>query len=190
MRDILFNNWSELLRTLVIGVSTYTCLVLLLRITGKRTLSKLNAFDFVITIALGSTLATILLSKYVTLAQGVLALALLIGLQFVITWSSVRAGWVKRLVAGEPLLPFYREALLKDALRRARVTDDEVRSAVRSAGMSELSEVEAVVLETDGSFSVIRRGDGETSLIGVRQLGKGGREVRFLRSGSPTDRQG
>lgn len=169
MEGIFFSSWETLLRTFVVGVLAYVAVVVFLRISGRRTLSKMNAFDFVVTVALGSTLATILLNREVSLAEGTLALALLIAMQFVVTWSSVRARWVRRLVTGEPALLLYRGALLAESLRRARVTADEVRAAVRSAGLAAMDEVEAVVLETDGSFSVVRRGAeaGDSSLAGV-----------------------
>lgn len=147
-----------LLRTAVVGVLAYASLVVLLRLTGKRTLSKMNAFDFVVTVALGSTLATILLSKDVTLAQGILALALLIGLQFAITWMSMRVPWLRRVVTGEPTLLVHRGERLGGALRQARVTEEELQAAIRSAGLASPDEAESVVLETDGSFSVIRKG--------------------------------
>ena len=99
---MFFRGWPGLLRTLVVGVLAYSALVLVLRVSGKRTLSKMNAFDFVVTVALGSTLATVLLSKGVALAEGVAAFALLVGMQFVITWASVRSGAVSRLVKSEP----------------------------------------------------------------------------------------
>ena len=172
MEHIFFDNWTTLLRTLVIGVLAYISLLGLLRLSGKRTLSKMNAFDLVVTVALGSTLATILLNKDVALAQGVVAFALLIGLQFAITWSSVRAPWVRRLVTGEPTLLLYRGAFLQTALRQTRVAEEEIRAAVRAAGLVTLGEAEAVVLETDGSFSVVERGSGSgaSSLAGVEPL--------------------
>lgn len=154
MDKIFFDGSESLLRTLIIGVTAYACLLFILRISGKRTLSKMNAFDFVITVALGSTLATILLSKDVSLAQGVLALTLLVCLQYVITWSSVRAPWVRRLVTGEPRLLLYQGKCLPKAMRRSRVAKEEIRAAVRSSGKADLDCVFAVVLETDGSFSV------------------------------------
>ena len=104
MEQMFFSGWESLLRTLIVGMLAYGVLVVFLRLSGNRTLSKLNAFDFVVTVALGSTLATVLLSKDVALADGALAFALLIGLQFVVTWSSVRARWVRQLVTGEPLI--------------------------------------------------------------------------------------
>ena len=105
---MFFYNWQPLLRTLVVGVLAYINLIILLRISGRRTLSKMNASDLVVTVTLGSTFATILLNRNVSLAQGTLALALLIGLQYLVTWSSVRASWVKRLITGEPALLFYQ----------------------------------------------------------------------------------
>jgi uncharacterized membrane protein YcaP (DUF421 family) len=101
---MFFDNWYGLLRVVVVGVSTYVCLVVLLRSTGKRTLSKLNAFDFVVTVALGSTLATVLLSSMVSLAEGVTALALLTGLQYVVTCASVRWRPLRRAVRSEPTM--------------------------------------------------------------------------------------
>jgi uncharacterized membrane protein YcaP (DUF421 family) len=147
----------------VVGALAYLVLVSLLRLSGKRTLAKMNAFDFVVTVALGSTLATILLSKSVTLAQGSLALALLIGLQFLVTWSSVRIGWIRALVTGEPTLMFYRGEFLAKEMKRARVTECEIRTAVRDAGIGGMDVVEAVVLETDGTFSVVARGSDDGS---------------------------
>jgi len=169
MEGIFFNGWFTLLRTVVVGVLAYAVLILFLRISGKRTLSKMNAFDLIITVSLGSTLATIAISADVALAQGALALALLIGLQFVITWSSIRWRWLRRLVTGEPSLLLYRGQYLPGALVKSRVTEDEVRAAVRAHGVSAIEEVDAVVLETDGSFSVIQATHNRewTSLAGI-----------------------
>jgi uncharacterized membrane protein YcaP (DUF421 family) len=150
-----FDSWAELWRVVVVSVLIYTALVVLLRVSGKRTLSKMNAFDLVVTVALGSTLATIILSKDVALAEGVLAFGMLIGFQYAIAWLSVRSQTVRGLVKSEPTLLLYRGALLDAALRGQRVTPEEVRAAVRAEGIAALESVYAVVLETDGSFSVI-----------------------------------
>ena len=76
---MLFDTWFGLVRIVVVGTAAYAALVLILRVSGKRTLAKLNAFDLVVTVALGSTLATVLLSKSVALAEGLLGFALLVG---------------------------------------------------------------------------------------------------------------
>ncbi|MGJ7460368.1 DUF421 domain-containing protein [Halomonas sp. MA07-2] len=166
---MLFSGWDSLLRTLIVGVLAYVALIMFLRVSGKRTLSKMNAFDLIVTVALGSTLATVLLAKEVALAEGVLAFALLIGLQFVVTWTSVRVRWVRRLATGEPRMLLYEGKLLPAALLTSRVTEDEIRAAIRSAGFDSLQQVRAVVLETDGSFSIVQGSpDGNgSSLVGV-----------------------
>ncbi len=179
MQNVLFDGGESLLRTVVVGVLAYVVLVVFLRISGKRTLSKMNAFDLIVTVALGSTLATILISKDVSLAQGATAFALLIAMQFAVTWSSVRVRWVRNLVAAEPSLLLYRGQFLAAALRSARVTEDELRAAVRAAGMPTIEEVEAIVLETDGSFSVVRPGAAGAAASSLAGLGpetfRGGR---------------
>ncbi len=149
------NDWSDLLRVLTVGSAAYVLLVLVLRSSGKRTLAKLNAFDLVVTVSLGSTLATILLNSSVSLTEGVVALALLVGLQFVVAWSSVRISAVRRLVKAEPQLLLRDGAMLAEPLRAERIAPEEVRQAVRSAGFGALELVAAVVLETDGTLSVV-----------------------------------
>jgi uncharacterized membrane protein YcaP (DUF421 family) len=167
---MFFDGWMPLARVLILGTLAYVALVLLLRATGKRTLSKLNAFDLVVTVALGSTLATVLLSRQVSLSEGVLAMALLIGLQWAITWLSVRSERFARTVKGEPCLLFLNGRFLHDAMKRERVTEEEVMAAVRQQGQAHMVKVAAVVIETDGSLTVMTEaGSGpRTALASVQ----------------------
>ncbi len=170
---MLFDSWAGLGRVLLVGTLAYVALVLLLRMSGKRTLTKLNAFDLVVTVALGSTLATVLLSKSVALAEGVLALALLIGLQYAITWLSVRSPRFQALVKAEPTLLVHRGRFLDGAMRAQRVTRADVLEALRASGVAEVDAVAAVVLETDGSISVLPDADpsdGAGALANLERL--------------------
>jgi len=155
----MFDSWASVGRTLLNGVAAYVALVVFLRLSGKRTLAKLNAFDLVVTVALGSTLGSILTSETLPLANGILALALLIVLQYGVAWTTIRAGWARRLVKSEPALLLYGGDLIPEALRRARIGPAEVLAAVRGAGHQRLADVGAVVLESDGTLSVLG-GDG------------------------------
>lgn len=152
---MLFDGWMSLFRTAAVGIIAYAALVLFLRVSGKRTLSKMNAFDLIVTVALGSTLATVLLSPSVSLATGALAFALLIGLQYAVTWLSVRSPAMQSFVKAEPTMLVHRGRLLEDAMRRERVTEDEILAALRARDVPDLAQVEALVLETDSSFSVL-----------------------------------
>ncbi|WP_132251573.1 DUF421 domain-containing protein [Methylobacterium segetis] len=170
---MIFESWSGLGRVALVGPLAYIALVAILRISGKRTLTKLNAFDLVVTVALGSTLATVLLSKSVALVEGVLAMALLVFFQFAITWLAVRVPWVNGLIKSEPTLLLHKGEFLTQALRAQRVTKDEVLSALRASGVSDATRVNAVVLETDGSLSVLKKQEGmaeDATLANVKRV--------------------
>ncbi|WP_319422239.1 DUF421 domain-containing protein [Pleurocapsa sp. FMAR1] len=148
-----FNPFLEILITAPIG---YVAIIILLRVSGKRTLAKWNSFDFVVTIALGSVLASILLSTKDAFGKGILAFALLILFQYVITWISVRSSIIQKLIKAEPAMLLYRGKMQQDIMKRERVAEGEILAALRSNGLSAIEDADAVILETDGSFSVIQ----------------------------------
>lgn len=151
----MFNSWSSLAHTLMAGSLGYVVIIIMLRISGKRTLSKWNSFDFVVTIAFGSILAAMLLSKETSLAQASLGFGLLVLYQYGLTWVAARSSWVQALVKAKPRLLLYQGEFKHKALKDERVTEGEILAAIRSQGIGSLNKVDAVILETDGSFSVI-----------------------------------
>jgi uncharacterized membrane protein YcaP (DUF421 family) len=156
MKNIFFDSWESIVRTVVITVLAYGLLIFLLRISGKRTLSKMNAFDFIVTVALGSTLATVILSKDVVLADGVLAFFLLIFLQYIITWLSVRNNAISKLVKSSPSLLVYKGVMLKEIMMKERIDEDEIYAIIRKNGFSQIEEADAIVLESDGSLTLMK----------------------------------
>lgn len=173
-----FGSWDSVVRVIVGGAAAYAFLVALLRVTGKRTLSKLNAFDLVVTVALGSTLATVLLSRDVPVVDGLAAFAVLVLGQYAITTLSVRSPRVRQLVKSEPRLLLYAGQVSEEAMRRERVTLEEIESVVRGAGLSSLREAAAVILETDGSFHVLAElGTDRSALRQVRGFSTAGHDA-------------
>lgn len=168
--SMFFDGWDSILRVVVVGILAYAGLVLMLRMSGNRTLSKMNAFDLVVTVAFGSTLSTILVNENVSLATGLAAIALLVALQFAITWTSVRSRFLGAAVKTAPTLVVCDGRFLDDAMTRVRVTAAEVRSAVRRHGIGAMEQVAAVVLESDGSLSVIstQQAGNRSACEGVR----------------------
>lgn len=168
----LFEGWGGVLRVLMVGTLAYAGLVLVLRVTGKRTLSKMSAFDLVVTVALGSALASTMLSKSTPLVEGLTGMTLLVLLQFAVTWLSVRSERVQNLVKAQPTILLHRGAWQRAALKRERVTEEEVLAALGSQGAKRVDETTSVVLETDSSLSVLTgspSGDGSSSLANVAQ---------------------
>ena len=157
-----FDSWSDMWQVLIIAISSYAALILILRSAGKRSLAKLNIFDFVVTVALGSTLATIVLSTDVSFSEGALAFVTLCGLQWIVAWVSLRAGWFKRMIRSEPRLLFSDGRFLDRAMRDERILRQEVRAEIRNHGFGDCEDIAAVILETDGTFSVIPRSKANT----------------------------
>lgn len=167
-----FDVFSDVARVVLVGSAAYVSLIVILRISGKRTLAKLNAFDLVVTVAVGSTLATILLNSAVSFAEGVTALALLAVLQFLAATVSSRFTVGRAVVTARPTLLVSQGRYLDDALRGQRVSVDQIRQAIRSTGQGDVGQVAAVVLESDGSLSVIA-GDNVGDWSALAGLGNG-----------------
>lgn len=162
---MFYDSLEGLIRVVLTSILAYGWLVLVLRLAGKRSLSKLNAFDLVVTVALGSTLATVLLSNDVAFLEGALAFCTLALLQWLVSRLSVSSSRFSKLVRSQPRLLVENGTYREDALADERVTADEVDAAIRNAGVGRIEEVAAVVLETDGSMSVISRSGEELSAL-------------------------
>ncbi|PRY87084.1 DUF421 domain-containing protein [Mongoliibacter ruber] len=155
MEDFWFDSWESMLRVIFITPLAYTAMVLLLRISGKRTLSKMNSFDFIVTIALGSTLAAVALNKNIPLADGIMAIFLFIAFQFILTWLSVRIKAVKTLITSRPSLIFYKGEFQYEAMKKERITVEEIYCAARQKGLATLDQVGMIILETTGDITII-----------------------------------
>lgn len=166
-----FDRWHDVARVVAVGFSAYVLLVVMLRISGKRTLSKLNAFDLVVTVAMGSTLSSALLSPDVALADAVAGFGVLVLGQYLVAKLARRFHAFSQAVKSTPALLLWQGRMLEDALDRERVTRAEVLAAIRSAGLACIDHAGAVVLETDGSLQVLSvesLRQGQSALEGVR----------------------
>ena len=157
-----FDGWDPIFRIFVVGSLSYIILVLLLKIAGKRTLAQMSGFDFVITVAIGSTFGRLITADGVTLAESAAAFLLLVFLQVGFGWLDMRFRWFSKVVKSQPTLLYYKGSFLNDNIRRCRINKDEVLGVIREQGIESLDEVEAVVLETSGGWSVVKRGKRET----------------------------
>jgi uncharacterized membrane protein YcaP (DUF421 family) len=154
--SFFFNGWDVLWRTLISGLCAYFAMVLLLRRSGKHTLSQMTPFDMIVPLTLGPILASMILLPNVALVQGLFAFGLLVSLHSFVAWLRMRSERVRQWLEPEPALLLHRGVFLKKAMRRERVTESEILEAVRAEGLSSITDAEAVVLEADGSYNVIR----------------------------------
>lgn len=166
-----WNGWEPIVRIIMVGSLAYASIVLILRVSGKRTLASMNAFDFIITVALGATFGRILTARQVAAAEAATAFLLLAGLQYVVSWLEVRWPAFAGLVTAQPSLLFYRGRFLEAAMRKERIRREDMLGAIRKNRLSGLSQVEAIVLESDGTLSVVKKQEpaDETALESLRE---------------------
>lgn len=142
------------------AIGIYVAVILFTRIAGKRSFSKMSSFDFAMTVAIGSILASTVLSSSVSLLQGIVGLAAVYALQ--ISAAILRRfKFFSNLIDNEPLLLMDGSTILQHNLKKARVTNDDLRAKLREANVINLSQVRAVVFETTGDISVLHAGDAK-----------------------------
>ena len=158
-----FDDWQTIFRIMAKAAIGFVAIVALVRLSGKRTLARFNAFDMVLVFTVGSILATMILDNSTSVADGLAGLATIFLLQFATAFLSVRFGLFRRIIKSDPTLLVYDGQCLREAMRRARVAEVEVMAALREQGVHDLSDVKAMVLETEGRISILSRGGGDPS---------------------------
>ncbi len=159
MEHLFFNGWQPLLRITIVGICSYAALILLLRAAGKRTLSRMNAYDMVITMALGSILAKVLLTPQQSISESITAMFVLIALQYGVSVAMCHCRWVRHFISSKPTVLFHQGQYIDSALRKERVDKDEVQAAIHEKGILDMALVEAVILGTNGDLSVLLKTD-------------------------------
>ena len=167
--SFFFDGWQGPLRVILLAAMGYGALLIMLRASRKRSLSKMNVFDFIFIVVTGELIAIMVMDENVAFAEGMAGVAVLLGLQVLISWLTTRSKSVEHWINGEPSLLMRRGRFLQGEMKAQRITENEILSAIREEGLADLDQVEAVVLETNGSLSIIHSGesDGTSALRDV-----------------------
>lgn len=146
---------SAALMVVLTAVGVYVSLLLFTRLAGLRSFSKLSSFDFAITVAIGSVVATVILSEDPPLVQGIVGLASLFAIQSIVSVLRNQSGRVRRAVDNTPLLLMAGDEVIEENLREARMTRDDLRAKLREANVIRRDQIRAVVMESTGDVSVL-----------------------------------
>jgi uncharacterized membrane protein YcaP (DUF421 family) len=169
MDHLFFDGWAPLLRVLVVGLASYAALIVMLRLSGKRTLSRMNAYDMVVTMALGSIITKAMLTRDQSIAESVLAIFLLIAFQYGLSVAACRWAWFRNLVTATPTVLYHDGMFLDAELRRERVTRPEIEAAVHEKGIPGMDGVSTVILGSNGQFSVLPKDPSKPTVVGNTQ---------------------
>ena len=149
---------DALLAIILTTIGIYVAVVVYTRIFGKRSFTKVTSFDFAMTVAIGSIVATTILSKSVSLAQGATGLFTVYLLQLMTAYLR-RWPAFNNMISNEPMLLMDGTEVLWENLKKSRVTEGDLRSKLREANVLDLNQVRAVVFETTGDILVLHTSD-------------------------------
>lgn len=161
MDMIFFDNIDKLGRIVLTAVMVYVLIVLATKVSGKRSTSQLNNFDWIVTVMIGSLGASTILLENIPFIEGAASIIVLYVLQFLVTKYASISPAFSSVILSEPRIVFYQGQFLPDAMRAERLTRQELECAMRSEGVHSLSEIEAIVFESDAKLTIITKSDSE-----------------------------
>lgn len=142
----------------------YLYMVLLLRISGKRTTMSMTSFDFVSTVAMATIIGSTILQSAISLLEGMIAVTVLVALQWVAGLFSARSRSFRNLVTSAPSLLYRNGRFDHDNLAAERMSQEQVMQKVRTAGHAGTETVYAIVMESAGTVSVVEQDKAEEEM--------------------------
>lgn len=155
MQDWLLTDLDVLLKVFISTVLTFSVLILCVRISGLRSFAKMTSIDFASTIAIGSVLASTLLSESPSVLKGGAAVGFILLFQTIFSKLTLKFDWFDELVSNQPLLLMDGEKILYDNLHAANLKEADLFAKLREANVIERKEIYAVILEETGDVSVL-----------------------------------
>ena len=147
--------WDIILRTVLV----YAALLIGLRLAGKREIGQMTVFDLIVLLLIANAVQNAMVGPDSSLTGGILAAAVLLVLNAVLSWLLQQSPRLRKLVEGSPTLLILHGQLLNDKMRREGIDIETLETALREHGISDRKDVEMAVLEIDGTISVVPAGD-------------------------------
>ncbi|MCH8570457.1 DUF421 domain-containing protein [Nesterenkonia sp. AY15] len=154
-----WDGWDPIIHTVITLTAGYLALLIILRLSGPRTMASMTPLDFIVAVTIGSAFGRTLTAVDVPLSQAILTVLLLVLLQWLMAWMRGRSPKMRRILDAPPVLIYYQGKFQRKALRKHQLVEDDIHTAVRSSSRGSLKEVSAVILEQNGGLVVI--GDAE-----------------------------
>ena len=157
-------SWTSIIAILLTALGIYLAIILFTRIAGKRSFSKMSSFDFAITVAIGSVLASTILFKPPSLVHAAVAMGTLFAIQMLVAHFRGNSAVMRKLVDNEPLLLMKNTKIIEKNLEKAKVTHSDLRAKLREANVTQMTQVQAVVMESTGDIAVLHHDDPDHDL--------------------------
>lgn len=140
----------------------YLFLLLIFRVAGRRTLSEMTSFDFVLLLIIPELTQEALLDNDHSLTNAMVMIVTLIGIDIGLSLLKQRVPSLEKWIEGVPLVIVEHGRPLKERMRKARVDETDVLTAARELqGLERMEQIKYAVLERSGGISIIPRGAHE-----------------------------
>jgi uncharacterized membrane protein YcaP (DUF421 family) len=138
------------------GLAVYLFVFIIFRILGKRSLSEVTTFDFVLLLIISETTTDALIGEDYSLTACFIMVTTLVGTDLLFSLLKRRSNWFNKVGDGAPLIVVDHGKFLKNRMEKSRVEEDDILEAARSIhGLEKLEQIKYAVLERDGSISII-----------------------------------
>ncbi|MFD1030567.1 DUF421 domain-containing protein [Metaplanococcus flavidus] len=159
LETLLFDGWKSLVRIVIMAILIYGYLILIMRLSGKRTMLQYNMFDVIISVAYGSTIATILVTDKISFADGAVVLGMLTLIQLFIAVMEMKSKKFGAIINPTPTFLYVNGEYCEEVMDKERVLKSEIRNAVRQQGIGSMEKIEVIVLEGNGKLSIITKSE-------------------------------
>lgn len=142
---------SVFTRTIVL----YLCVVVALRLMGKRQLGELQPSELVIALMISDLAAIPIESDDIPLIRGIIPVFTLVLLEFILSILILKSVTLRKIITGTPRQIIKDGKFDKEQLRKLRITLDDVNEQLRIAGYSSISQIDSAIIETNGQLSIV-----------------------------------
>ncbi|MBQ2001110.1 MAG: DUF421 domain-containing protein [Clostridia bacterium] len=164
-----------LLRTLIL----YIVIMVAMRIMGKRQVGDMQPSDLVVSLLISEIAAMPIDNIDRPIVNGIIAVFLLVFLETALACISLKSGKLRRVVNGAPVIIINRGKVDRSALKRLRITTDELLETLRSQGVFDISTVQYAIIEPNGQLSVLEKSGGS---LAVPVICDGKMQTHFMES--------
>lgn len=151
----------ECLGVIYRGLISLATLFLVTKLIGRRQVSELNLFDYVIGLSIGNFAAEITINQEVPLINGLLGIVLYGLVTFILSILSSKSIWIRRKVMGTPILLIEKGVLLEKNLKKTNLDVNEILEMCRGSGYFSLDEIDYAIIEANGKLSILPKAENK-----------------------------
>lgn len=150
---------NTIINTILRSIAVYVLALLLSRLIGRKLISQMTFFDFIVGVSMGSIVANAMIGPGGNPSSAITALIMISGLSIVVSYSHIKSFGARKLVNSEPITVVDNGTIVEENMKNVRLTVDELMMKLREKNAFSLADVEFAIMETDGQLSVLPRAD-------------------------------